>query len=90
MILSIGTVSLALGAGTLLAGRPDVGQVLHDEDCTICHNSSVYTRADRKVQSLERLRRQVNLCQGDVGAEWSEAQVNHVIEFLNTSYYKFE
>lgn len=83
-------LGLALAAGPLLADGNDVGQALHDAECTTCHASSVYTRADRKVNSLERLKYQVNLCKEDVGAEWTDIQTGQVIEFLNHAYYKFE
>ena len=88
--LHAGVLGLALAAGPLLADGNDVGQALHDADCTICHASGVYTRADRKINSLERLQYQVNLCKEDVGAEWTDIQTGHVIEFLNRAYYKFE
>lgn len=70
---------------------PDVaaGKALHDEDCLVCHQPAHYTRADRKVNSLARLEKQVDTCQQDVGAEWNAPQADKVVRYLNSSFYHF-
>jgi hypothetical protein len=65
------------------------GKFLHDEECLMCHDSSVYTRENRRILTSEELMARVNLCQQDVGAEWSSAQLDDVVAFLNDSFYKF-
>lgn len=71
------------------AGDPAQGQTLHNEDCLVCHDSSVYTRENRRVQTLEDLMTRVNLCQEDVGAEWNEIQLDDVVAYLNELFYNF-
>lgn len=70
---------------------PDVaaGKALHDADCLVCHQPAHYTRADRKVNSLERLEKQVEVCQQDVGAEWDAQQSGEVVHYLNSIFYRF-
>lgn len=65
------------------------GQILHDEECLVCHNSSVYTRENRRVLDLKELRARVKLCQQDVGAEWDTTQLDDVVAFMNEGFYKF-
>jgi mono/diheme cytochrome c family protein len=61
-----------------------------EEHCTTCHNSTIFTRADHKMDSLIRLRKQVDNCQTDVMAEWTDEQIDAVVDYLNTQYYRFE
>lgn len=66
------------------------GENLHNEKCTSCHGSDVYTREDRMVKTLSALENQVNNCMtGAAKAEWTKAQTTSVIDFLNERYYKF-
>jgi len=66
------------------------GKALHEEKCTSCHGTEVYTRKDRKVNSLAELSNQVNNCmKGPANANWSPAQTNSVVEYLNMKFYKF-
>ncbi len=66
------------------------GQALHDDKCTKCHQSDVYTRKNRTVKTLAALQSQVNHCmKGAAGADWDNAQTSSVVNFLNDRYYKF-
>ncbi len=65
------------------------GDDLHFENCTGCHDSSVYTRDDRKVQSLPRLGTQVLFCKDSLGLTWFDDEVDDVTGFLNKAYYHF-
>ena len=64
------------------------GKLLHDTECLVCHNTTHYTRENRLVDSLEKLRKRVAYCRDDVGAEWDAAETEEVVQYLN-SYYKF-
>ncbi len=66
------------------------GQSLHDANCQKCHDSSVYSRADRKVTSLDGLRKQVKRCELSLGLTWFDEQTEDVVQYLNSSYYKFK
>ncbi len=71
------------------------GKDLHDAICIACHISltngqpaSLYTRSDRKFNTLKGLNEQVMRCQNSVGANWFDDQIADVVEYLNTNYYK--
>ena len=45
-----------------LPGDSDDGKRLHDANCMGCHDTSVFTRKDRLVQSLDALKKQLVSC----------------------------
>ncbi len=65
------------------------GELQHSEKCTGCHDSSIYSREDRKVSSKPRLVAQVNFCKNNLGLMWFDEEVSDVVEYLNKHYYKF-
>ncbi len=65
------------------------GDDLHFESCTGCHDSSVYTRENRRVSSLKQLGRQVRFCRDTIGVSWFDDEVEDVIAYLNATYYRF-
>ena len=78
-----------LMVGSSAAADIENGEDLHFENCTGCHDETVYTRENRNVQSLERLGRQVRFCKDSLELTWFDEEVNDVIEFLNQNYYRF-
>ena len=66
------------------------GDDLHFENCTGCHQESIYTRDDRNVQSMERLGLQVRFCKDTLELSWFDEDVDDVVEFLNQNYYHFQ
>ncbi len=58
-------------------------------NCARCHDSSVYTRADRRVQSLRQLDTQVRRCDSMVGTKLFEDDINLLVDYLNQRYYHF-
>jgi cytochrome c2 len=87
-------ISLVLVAGSaqaaLLPGDAAKGKALHDKQCVACHDSSVYTRADRRVKSPEGLIGQVNGCVRQVGLKLDRDQINDLVKHLDDSFYKFK
>ncbi len=65
------------------------GDDLHFENCTGCHDASVYTREDRRVKSLSQLGTRVRFCKDAIGLTWFDDEVDDVIEYLNKTYYHF-
>ena len=82
-------ITLLAASSALRAADIENGNDLHFEHCTGCHDSSVYTRADRKMADLAQLGKQVRFCKDAVGATWFDDEVDDVIEYLNATYYKF-
>ncbi len=72
------------------AASQNLGKELHMKNCTSCHDSSVYTRANRRVQSLPKLGSQVRLCKNNLGITWFDDEVEAVTHFLNQEYYQFK
>ena len=65
------------------------GQEIVQKDCTRCHGDEVYTRTDRRVSSLAALGKQVRRCKDNIGIQLFDEDVNDVIKYLNSKYYKF-
>jgi cytochrome c5 len=85
------TVALATGLCLSLnanAQAPDA-HALYTDNCTKCHGSEVYTRADRKVTSKDALKTQVRMCEQNLGLKWFDEEVDSVATLLNKGYYKF-
>ena len=82
-------VALILVAFAARGADIENGDDLHFEHCTGCHDSEVYTRADRKVRDLVGLGRQVRFCKDTIGAAWFDDEVDDVIAYLNASFYHF-
>lgn len=83
-LLSVSTVSLA------------DGRALHDASCLQCHASltggdgnTLYSRSDRKVTSLAGLEKRVANCAIAADANWTPAQQQQVIDYLNSRFYRF-
>ena len=66
------------------------GKELNTDNCTKCHDTSVYTKKDRKVQTLEVLTKRVKACNSKTGAGLDEEELETLTLFLNTTYYKFK
>ena len=66
------------------------GKELHDENCTRCHDSSVYTRAERKVTSLQGLHNQVRRCDSMLELRLFDDDIENIVQYLNTQYYQFK
>lgn len=86
-------LSLALATGAapaaMLPGDSAQGKAVHDQHCTACHDSSVYTRKTRNVKSVEGLIGQANGCVKQLGLKLTKDQVNDLVKYLDESYYKF-
>ena len=91
------TSNLALSQISYAAGDVERGRTLHKENCISCHanayggdGTGIYTRADRKIESLDGLRNQVMRCKTALDVPWPEHQIDDVITYLNKSFYKFD
>jgi hypothetical protein len=82
-------VCLIMGPSLGSAADPSRGETLHASHCTSCHDSSVYTRENRRVTSLEGLRKQVQRCELSLGLKWFDEDLEAVTQYLNETYYRF-
>ncbi len=82
-------VLLLLLVQPALAADSANGKILHDEQCLRCHDSALYTRDERRVQSFEALSYQVDVCISQLGVAWFDEEKADVIEYLNDNFYTF-
>ncbi len=84
-------------ASAPLAAQADLanGKKLYEQNCVACHarmvggdGSTLFSRPDRRVNTLAGLGKQVRRCRDNLGLTWFDDQVNDVVDYLNATYYK--
>ena len=65
------------------------GKAIYNKNCTGCHGTEVFTRANRRVKNLADLRNRVRQCSYAIEAKWFDNEINAVTDYLNTGFYKF-
>jgi hypothetical protein len=73
-----------------LPGDAIDGQRLHDANCVSCHDTSVYTRANRQIHSLDALKQQLQGCGHMAKKEFSATQTQNIVKYLNERFYHFK
>jgi hypothetical protein len=90
-LLLLSLTLVANGAqAALLPGDAVKGKAVYDKTCVACHDTSVYTRANRRIKTVEGLIGQVNGCVRQTGAKLDHDQVNDLVKYLDESFYKFK
>lgn len=83
-------ISLALSISNgLLAADFTHGKLLHDENCVRCHQSEVYTREKRMVNSYEQLVERIRQCELMAEMAWFDEEIQDVSAYLDNTYYHF-
>ncbi|MGD8265714.1 MAG: cytochrome c [Chromatiales bacterium] len=85
--------TLLLTTGSAFAattGDAENGQKLHEANCSRCHGTEVYLPPKRKIASLESLKQRSMGCNSMTGANLFPEEVDDIVHYLNTSFYKFE
>jgi hypothetical protein len=90
VVLMLGLALAPLYAAPFDKGDPKTGRVLHDKSCLTCHDSSVYTRAERTVKTPAQLAARVSGCNANTGAGWFPDEERHVAAYLNQRFYQFK
>jgi mono/diheme cytochrome c family protein len=72
-----------------LPGDSANGKRLYDANCMGCHDTSVLTRTDRAVQSLDALQAQLANCAHTANKEFSESEAQDLLKYLNDQFYHF-
>jgi len=88
-LLLVTVFALALGARAELPGNSAEGKRLLQANCTGCHDTGVFTRKDRSVQSLDGLRQQLESCSHMAGKHFSTIETQNLIKYLNDTFYRF-
>ncbi|MBE9515581.1 MAG: hypothetical protein IME93_01245 [Proteobacteria bacterium] len=90
-LLSMGAsfVSPIFAAEQLRFGNSKNGEKLHQQHCIKCHDSKVYTRPDRKINSYENLQHRVGMCASQLNIAISLEQQQDISRYLAQRFYKF-
>ena len=84
------TTGLATLSSSAFSIDVNHGKSLQQDNCMRCHDDGIYTREERRVTTLDALRQQVQRCETNLDLTWFPEDVDAVIEYLNTSFYKFK
>jgi len=78
-------------------GDTKIGKRLEEQRCSFCHaskfggdGSSIYTRPNHKIRSVQDLAAQIGRCNEGSHAGLSEDEQRDVGAYLNRSFYKFK
>jgi mono/diheme cytochrome c family protein len=72
-----------------LPGDSAEGKRLHDANCIGCHDTGIYTRKDRLVQSLDALKKRLGDCSHMANKEVSAIETQNLLKYLNEQFYRF-
>jgi len=73
-----------------LPGDDANGKRLLDANCMSCHQTDMFTREDRKVQSLDALKEQLVACSHAAKTDFSASEMQDLLKYLNDQFYHFE
>ena len=95
MIKKALVISLYLGFGYSLPVFAEADEGIDarsfvQEKCGACHDSSIYTRKNRRVDSLSRLNSQVRMCDAQLGTSLFDEDITSIVNYLNDNYYHFD
>lgn len=84
----------AASANPFSDGNTQTGQKLFEQyKCSRCHaamlggdGSAMFTRADRKVRNAGELINQIRMCSGNIGANLTPQDEQHLGAYLNRYY----
>ncbi len=66
------------------------GKKLHEAKCFGCHDTRQYTRKNRIIHTYEDLHARVEFCDSASNAGFSFDDLDDVVTYLNTEFYKFK
>ena len=89
-LLTLITTGLVMASSSSAAVDINHGKSLQQQNCMRCHDDSIYTREERRVTTRDALQHQVQRCETNLDLAWFPEDVDAVIEYLNTSFYKFK
>ena len=87
--VSLLTLLMPSAYAASLPGDSADGKRLHDANCMGCHDTSVFTRKDRLVKSLDALKKQLASCTHMSKKEFSASETQDLLKYLNDQFYHF-
>ena len=89
-LITLLALGLGLSAQAALPGNATMGKQLHEANCIKCHDAGVYTRKDRKIDSVAALSEQMGACSHAAQVILTDDEQQHLVKYLNERYYKFK
>jgi len=89
LFVSLMILLMPTSAYAELPGDSVDGKRLHDANCMGCHDTGIYTRKDRLVQSLDALKKQLGGCSHMAKKEFSATETHNSTRYLNDHFYQF-
>ncbi|MFO1350959.1 MAG: hypothetical protein U1F68_09915 [Gammaproteobacteria bacterium] len=80
---------LMLVAGQSWAADIERGRQLYENHCTSCHADIVHLRDKKITRTLDDVRHQIARWKGVLNLDWTAAEMEDVLQFLNDNYYQF-
>jgi len=65
------------------------GQLLYENHCGACHETSVHARNPRKASTTSDIRQWVSRWQKELKLNWPAADIDEVTKYLNSRYYHY-
>jgi mono/diheme cytochrome c family protein len=87
---SILILSMVSADAAALPGDSAEGKRLLDANCMKCHQTDIFTRKDRQVQSLDALKAQLVTCSHAAKREFSASELQDLLKYLNDQFYHFQ
>jgi len=73
-----------------LANEPvPLGQLLYENQCHACHESTVHVRDDHKAKTYEDIQYWVGRWAKELDTKWSADEIEAVVRYLNDTYYHY-
>ena len=69
---------------------PLAGDGANGKRFTECHQTDIFTRKDRKVQSLDGLKEQLVACSHVAKVDFSASEMQDLLKYLNDQFYHFQ
>ena len=82
-------VSKIINAPVATEQPVDRGQLLYENHCTTCHESSVHHRQTNKARSVKDIRQWVIHWSIHLKLNWGDDDVDVVTEYVNRRFYQF-
>lgn len=86
----------SLSTGASAADPAEGGKLVAEKKCETCHHNktlgdaaAIYLRKDRKVGNLQQLKTRVALCNTELNLQLFPEDEEHIVAFLDQTYYKF-
>lgn len=86
----VASTALTLWANAAVSADAANGKKLYDGKCFACHDTTIHTRPEKIIFSKKALLNRVKMCDANANANWTEQQMGDVVEYLNTTFYKYD